>query len=381
MNVCYVGPARDYSGYGEANRHDIAALDSVEVDVTTRVPRYTPEISEFGELGKRVNLFEEAPLPYKIKILHTTPNVYPKYIEPGKYHIGRVFWETDKLPADFAAGCKHLQEIWTGSQFNADAIKKAGVDVPVYIIPEAVDISVNPDQIEPFIVPNKDDDFTFYSVFEWTERKNPAALLEAFWREFEHTDGVSLTLKTYIDNFGPGKKEEIDQHIAHIKRELGLKHYAPVWLCRKLLNREQMYRFHKTYDCFVSAHRGEGWGIPQMEAMLMGKPIISTACGGIHEHITPSEAYLVPCRMTQLTNNTRNSQWYRNDQQWAEVDQDFLRKFMREAYENKTVAKAKGIAARHAVTSQFSFTAVGSKMRERLEAIETIIAEKPELYY
>ncbi len=50
-----------------------------------------------------------------------------------------------------------------------------------------------------------------------------------------------------------------------------------------------------TFDCFVSAHRGEGWGVPQMEAMLMGKPIISTSCGGIHEHLKDKEdALLLP---------------------------------------------------------------------------------------
>jgi hypothetical protein len=51
MNVKYVGPARDYSGYGEAVRHDIAALLAAGVEVRSLIPSYVMEFSDFGTLG------------------------------------------------------------------------------------------------------------------------------------------------------------------------------------------------------------------------------------------------------------------------------------------------------------------------------------------
>jgi hypothetical protein len=78
------------------------------------------------------------------------------------------------LPQDFAEPCKDLDEIWTGSQFNADAIRRAGVDVPIYVIPEAIDIEVG--EVKPYKI--EVPGFKFYSIFEWTERKNPRELLE-----------------------------------------------------------------------------------------------------------------------------------------------------------------------------------------------------------
>lgn len=366
MRVKYCGPALDYSGYGEANRHDIGALTAAGIDVIGEYTRHCLEIAEFGELGALAQeCATKVPDQYQIKILHTTPNIYGRFIEPGKYHIGRVFWETDKLPPDFARGVAMVDEIWTGSEFNAQAIRNAGINKPIYIIPEAIQTPAP--SLEPFIVPNVED-FKFYSVFEWTERKNPLALLEAFWREFENTPGVSLTLKTYIDNFTPERRQAIRSKFTAFRSQLKLADTPPVYLYTNLLNRSEMYRLHATFDCYVSAHRGEGWGIPQMEALLMGNPVISTNCGGIHEWIEDG-AYLIPCSMVPVSNVDRNDIWYLPDQKWAEVNITELRAAMRDVFEDRVIAFQKAAIGQRTVINRFSLPAVGEVMRDRLETI------------
>lgn len=369
MKCKYVGPAKDYSGYGEAVRHDIAALVAAGVQVTTQIPVYVPEISDFGPLGDIASNLENRELGYAIKILHTTPNVYSQFFEPNKYIVGRAFWETDKVPLDFAINLQQVDEIWTGSEYNRQAMINAGVTKDIRIIPEAIDASVTLEEIEPYITENRTD-YKFYSIFEWTERKNPLALLEAYWREFEGQDNVSLTLKTYQISFGPDKRENIDQQIRKLKAKLNLKHYAPIYLYRQLMDRHQVYRFHRTFDCFVSAHRGEGWGIPQMEALLMAKPIISTNCGGIHEYLTQGvDAYMVGYAMTPVDNMGYNGQWYTPDQKWASINIDELRNVMRWAFENQDKAKQMGAKGRKTVIEKFDLPVVGMKMRGRLTEI------------
>ena len=368
MNIRYCGPGLDYSGYGEANRHDIAALTSAGVGVNVELTRHCLEIAEFGKLGQLIRDLSIKPLEYAIKIIHTTPNIYGQFIEPGKYHIGRVFWETDKLPPDFVSGINLVDEVWTGSEFCANAIRNSGVTKPIYIIPEAIDSNIG--TVEPFKIP-KVDEYRFYSIFEWTERKNPTTLLKAYWQEFTEHDAVALVLKTYVDNFTPDKRRAIDEFIANIKNRLQLPYYAPVYLYRHLIARQQMYAFHKTFDCFVSSHRGEGWGIPQMEAMLNGNPIISTNCGGIHEYLKDKEtAYLLPCSMVPLVENSRNQQWYRDDQKWADVDVADVRKTLRYVFDHKKEAKQVGLNASQVVKDTFSLETVGKKMVERLENIK-----------
>lgn len=366
MKIKYCGMAKDYSGYGEACRHDIGALVEAGVQVTTQIPTYVLENTDFGKLGNLATSLEGNPLGYKIKILHTTPNVYTQFMEPNVYHIARAFWETDKVPPDFAQNIELCNEVWTGSEYNAQAMRNAGVTKPIYIIPEAIDVATG--DIEPYII--ADNDYAFYSVFEWTERKNPSALINAYWRTFTEKDKVKLVIKTYVDNFQKDKKDELMTLIKREKKVANLPYYPPLYVFRQLMDRRQMYRFHKTFDCFVSAHRGEGWGVPQMEAMLMGKPIISTNCGGIHEYLENGKQGLLIPYAKEKVENTRNKQWYLPDQNWASIDMPLLQKAMRYAYEHQDVMKGMGVNARDKTIDTFGLLPVGKKMLERLTIIQ-----------
>lgn len=361
MNIKYTGALRDYSGYGEAARNDVAALHSAGVSVSTEIPSFVYELADFGKTGSLARSLQGVDNNAKIKILHVTPNLFSKYIESDMYHIGRVFWETDRLPDDFARNCELCNELWTGSEYNKQAIIKAGVTKPIYIIPQAIDVDIG--EITPFKTA-ADDQYRFYSIFEWTERKNPKTLLRAFYTAFEEIENVVLILKTYVDNFTPDKKRELLHNIREVKDGLKLKRYAQVYIYDELLDRQEIYRFHKTGNCFVSAHRGEGWGIPQMEAMLVGNPVISTNCGGIHEHvdyITKIDYKLVPVK------NTRNQQWYQENQNWADIVMDELGAAMRNVYYSKFERVAK--KQQEQVIKKFNFSTVGELMRKRLEEI------------
>ena len=370
-NIKYVGPAKDHSGYGECSRHDIGSLLEAGYDITLKIPRYTQASADFGELGQIVDVKNNNDIPYSVVIVHTTPDQFAKHREPGKYNIGRVIWETDKLPPDFADGAEMMDEIWTASEFNKQAIINAGVTKPIYIVPEAIDVNLNlsDNQYRPFKC-KADGSFSFYSIFEWTERKNPDALLRSYWQEFTEKDNVSLVIKTYLDSFSVATRKEITTAIGAMKASLKLDYYAPVFLYLDIMNRDQIYRFHNSFDCFVSTHRGEGWGIPQMEAMLAGKPIISSNICGIHEYLTnQEEAMLVPVTMKRV-NNTRNTQWYLHDQNWGDVDQSKFREAMRWVYENQQGSSMVGLNGQQAVKRMFSFEAVGNIMKQRLEEIK-----------
>lgn len=367
MNVSYVGPLKDYSGYGEANRHDIGALDAAGVNVIGKLVTYTRESSDFGSMGNLVHRVINRNDTYKIKVIHTTPDQFPRYVEKGVYNIGRLFWETDKIPADFAKGLNECQEVWTGSEANRQAAINGGCTRPIFVIPQAIETEregVNPYQLE-----GVDPKATkFYSIFEWTDRKNPTALIKAYWEEFQKGENVALIIKTYFRGFSGQSRRDIVQKVQALKEHMQLPNYAPVYLYLSLMDRRQVWRLHNSCDVYVSAHRGEGWGVPQVESMLAGKPIISTGYAGVHEHI-PAE-YLLPFTMQGVRGMSHSSQWYSSDQRWAEVDGVALKRRLRKYYEDPAFRKASGERAQRFVLENFNLKTVGEKMLGRLQAIE-----------
>jgi hypothetical protein len=134
----YSGPILDPSGYGQSNRADIMALFVAGVNLTTETVQQTQFRTTYDIQEKIVQHLEGRDIPYKIKILHITPDLYPKYMEEGKYHIGRLVWETDKLPQDWIAPANKMDEIWTTTASHADVMKKSGINVPIYTFPEPI---------------------------------------------------------------------------------------------------------------------------------------------------------------------------------------------------------------------------------------------------
>lgn len=368
MNVAYLGPLKDYSGYGEANRHFVAALDAAGVYVIPQLVSYSVESSDFGSLGARIDPLYSHAGKYKVKILHTTPNVFKKHIEPGKYHIAHFFWETDRVPAEFVEGLKLCDEIWTGSEANAAALKSTGVDKPVHIFPQAIEC--DREWPEPYQIPEFDG-YLFYSIFEWTDRKNPAGLLNAYWRAFQNGENVGLLIKTYFNGFSSATRRMIRHQIEVIKRRSGLDNFPPVFLYLDLMDRRQVMRIHQSGHCYVSAHRGEGWGVPQVEAALNGKPVISTGYGGCHEYFTDGKDMLVvPYEMIRLQGMEHSSRWYNSEQKWADPDLEVLQQKMRWAFDNQGEAHKIGLAGQKTVMSKFNFEVVGKAMAKRLAEIE-----------
>lgn len=371
MNICYHGPLRDHSGYGEANRHAVAALMAAGVNVQAKLVSYTVDGSDFGTLGATITEALNTECDYKIKILHTTPNVFNGMLEKGKYHIAHFFWETDKVPEQFAAGLQLVDEIWTGSEANKAAIEKAGVTKPVFVFPQAIE--TERDWPEPYELPNfPTDGYLFYSIFEWIDRKNPAGLLNAYWQEFQNGEKVGLLIKTYFKNFTFENKKFIVREIERLKAESGLTKFPPIYLYQDLMDRRHIMRLHKTGDCYVLPHRGEGWGVPEVEAMLAGNPVIATAYGGVNEYLTHGvTAMLLPYEMVPVRGMEHSAVWYSRDQNWAEPDLNTLKMMLRRSYEQQDIAAEIGATGRNYAVERFNLKTVGKEMADRLEVISS----------
>lgn len=363
----YCGPFGDYTGYGEANRNAIAALVDSGVEVTTERVIYTGSRLEYGEKYELASKLEGKPLDYKIKIIHVPSDGYIRYLEPTKYHIGHLFWETSSLSRAWVWNCNLMNEIWTGGEYHKECFRKAGVKVPIYVYPQAINTEVAVEK--PFTVPGHKG-YLFYSIFQWIERKNPKGLLEAYWEEFAGNDNVSLLIKTYGLNMEYKSFDKIRTDIAKWKSESKLKTFPKLFIYFELISSADIMRFHATGDCFVSAHRGEGWGIPQVEAMLTGNPIISTNLGGVHEWLEDGKnAYLLNYKMGNVF-NMEFAPWYGQDQTWAEPDKDELKAKMRFVYDNPDKARDVGREAQKFVKDKFSYRTVGEQMKERLMEIQ-----------
>lgn len=370
MKVSYISAALDNSGYADAGRNNMAALLSVGVGVEAVVLSFEQFKSDHGQLGKRIVGLMTPKANCDIQIIHTTPNVFPSYIDKRKYNVGYTTWEATSLPTLWVEYINQMDEIWVPCSQNVEIFRASGITKPIYLIPHAIDVSVFKDASKLSILDNlADDEFAFYSIFQWTERKNPLALLKAYLTEFTSSDKVCLVLKTYLLNpSSPQEKEKIKQTIAEIKAKLYLKDYPKILLISSILSRDQISSLHSEGDCYLSFHRNEGFGIPIAEAMLMGKPVITTRYGGPLDFVNNNTAFTCGYQLTPCYGMPWDS--YNGKMTWAEIDIMEAKQKMRYVFENREPAKEVASVAQKNILTNYSWERIGTLMKLRLEEIE-----------
>ena len=121
----------------------------------------------------------------------------------------------------------------------------------------------------------------------------------------------------------------------------------------RILSEEEMARLYLEADAFVLPSRGEGFGLPFLEALSFGVPVIAPELGGYRDFCDEENSYLVPERLIgaggeQLTPIYRGTRW-------VEVDSSELAATVISALDSKDELVKRGVngivaAARHNAT-------------------------------
>lgn len=347
------------SGYSVAARALMKALDESGVYVVYRYlygpgtvfPVPEPPLDDY-----RVSCFKSrrsvSSLP---QVVFGQGDVF--YRNFGSYRIGYSMLEVDGLPPEWVEQANRMDEIWVPSNFNKKTFSDSGVKRPIFVMP----LGVDPDYFNPAIRSFRPSArFCFLSVFEWGERKAPELLFRAFTEEFDAAEDVMLLCE--IQN--RDESVSIREEIARMKLREGS---APITLLlNKSIPRHQMGCLYRSADCFVTPTRGEGFGLPIIEAMACGLPVIATNWSAHTDFFDEDVGY--PIKVRTLIPAEAKCPYYEGFR-WAEPDIDHLRLLMRHVYENQEEARMNGLKASEKVIGRFSWLEAATKIKARLSEL------------
>lgn len=285
------------------------------------------------------------------------------HVNSGSYKVGFTMLETDRIPSEWARQANTMDEVWVPSRFNAESFKASGVEKPIHVIP----LGVDPDHFNPQIVQHPlAGVYTFLSIFEWGERKAPEILLRAFNEEFRADEPVILLAKTL--NVDPGI--EVEREIANLGLDPngGRIHFS----LNQVVPTYQLGVLYRSADCFVLTTRGEGWGMPVIEAMACGLPVIATNWSAHCDFMTESNAYPLP--IEGLVPAQAKCPYYAGFR-WAQPSRSHLRRLMRYVFDHQAEGRAKGECASRYVRANWTWAHAANKIVARLDRIKGHIGE------
>lgn len=287
--------------------------------------------------------------------------------------VGRTMFETDRIAPEWVAACNRMDEVWVPSQFNVETFANSGVErSKLVVVPGAVDSHFFDPALHTAYPLANPAGYNFLSIFEWSSRKGWDVMLAAYLREFSAADDVCLWLRTYLFSKPDGDPAEaIWKRIREFAATLGLgdKALPRIELIAEQVPNEQLPSLYLACDCYLAPSRGEGWGRPQHEAMLMERPVIATNWSANTEFMSEQTGYLLDYEIVEAR-GLEPELWHYKGHRWANPSEPHLRTLLRHVFTHRDEAMAKGRAARVHMATHYSREAVAEIVLHRLQEIE-----------
>lgn len=322
MNILYIGHYRENNGLGYSSRRVISAIKNIPNSNLSIRPiflqnnnLYSNEEIKQLEYTKHNN--------YDIVIQHTLPD----FLEFNRYfgkNIALTEIETRNLyHTGWIEKINMMDVVLVGSYFSKLSLTESGVKIPIRVVPEPYNRSRNLKQ-------NQSNSFKFYTIGNFTDKKNIENILIAFFLEFNKNDDVELILK--IKNVTEKYINKLINKIYKILRINPNSVNVPIIVNEELSN-EHMYDLHHSCDCYLDLARGSSNGSCSIEAMLHGNIVISTDNIGSVSYVNKTNGFIVDSQLTRVRSQPQYGldNIYTIHESWYEPDIDSMRSAMRQA--------------------------------------------------
>lgn len=295
----------------------------------------------------------------QITICHGVNN----FKNSGGYKIAFTTTEVDGVPKDWVQCMNEMDEVWLTSEFAKKSFVDSGVKVPCYNIGEGIDPNYFHPDILPFFNPPKEK-FRFFSNFAWGRRKGVDVLFEAFRREFNDDEDVCLMLKVLPSYWGHKIQDEM-------KLVYERKHSAPVYVYDVETPKWELGRFYTMANVFLWPSRGEGYGLPALEALACGLPVLASNHSAHLEFLTKAGK---PRPGVELINGhlelyDKGDSVYYPGFHWFMPSVEDMRKKMRMMYEKYSHYKEAALETSKEIRNEFDWKISTQKIVDRLEDI------------
>ncbi|MFE7524836.1 glycosyltransferase [Kitasatospora sp. NPDC057542] len=229
-----------------------------------------------SRLGIRVNL-----LPFKtdrnglsaelLRILEQSgpevpgPLIFNSWVRPeldrfaGREHLVHTMWESSRLPDCWLEPLNRARALMVPTRFVADMFRASGIRVPIEITPDGVD-----PMVYPYVARPEREGITTLVVGTVVPRKHVPQAIRAWQLAFEDDPTARLVIKARFGEEGRAGLTVRDERITIVSENepsRGILHW------------------YEQADVLL-ALGSEGFGLPLIEGMATGLPVIALSSEG-----------------------------------------------------------------------------------------------------
>lgn len=277
-------------------------------------------------------------------------------------------WEYGALPSAWIEGLRAggADEVWTPTEYCRRMFVDAGIAPErVAVVPNGIDPErFSPYRaVEPYPLPTAKP-FRFLYVGGMLPRKGVDVLLAAYRRAFTSADGVTLVLKL----FGTRSFYQIADGGASLRAFAQDPDAPELIVLDDDITDDDVIRLYRSCDALASPYRGEGFGLPMLEALACGLPVIATAGGAADAFLDDDVAYRIPS-VSRPVDGAAGVGRLAGGGWWLEPDVAALAATMRHVAEHRDEARAKALRGSERARRDWTWDRAAAIAAERLRAL------------
>ncbi len=363
--VSWEGSFLDFGSLSHVNRELTRALadsDHVRLQCLNLPAPQKNAVTPKGLKKFACTLAKKSPTDTHVTIRHAWP---PDWQRPAQGKLVVIQpWEFGSLPQAWVEQASNVDEFWVPSNYVRNVYVESGIAVEtVQVVPNGID----PERFRAAAAPRKlatDKTFKFLFVGGTIPRKGTDILLDAFLRAFTAADDVALIIKDFGGNtFYKG--QTLGAQIAEVQRRPNAPEIIHL---DNELSPEELPGVYTACDCLVHPYRGEGFGLPVLEAMACGLPVIVTAGGATDDFATDEFAFRIPSRRRAIGREISGMKLA--GEAWLlEPDVNALVAQMQWVIAHREAARAKGVKAGEHVRANWTWKNAAQTAAVRLQKI------------
>lgn len=356
-NVVIRAPLLTMSGYGVHSRQVFRWLETKDIKIHSQclpwgiTPWYVNPDKLDGLVGRIMQTAQPPNSKPDISFQVQLPNEWDPNI--ANYNVGiTAAVEADKCNPEWINCCNKMDKIIVPSTFTKECLENSGkLLVPIEVIPEAFFECLADENNEKHLDLNLSTDFNLLIFGQvtgnnpYSDRKNTFFMIKWLCEEFADNPDVGIIIKTNQGRNSTSDRIMTSRMIDKLLSEVRKGEYPKVYMLHGALEPEEIQSVYqnKKVKALVSATRGEGYGLPLLEAATAGLPVMATNFSGHLDFLNNGNFIKFDYDLSPVHQSRIDGQIFVPGTKWAEVkEEDFkskVKKFYKSSQKPKEWAK------------------------------------------